>query len=66
MKNSLLSCVAVAALVFNDPNQRSEQYRLVNGEERWQTIGWVNEFLLVCRTWTQEDAVQIVSARKAS
>jgi uncharacterized protein (DUF4415 family)/uncharacterized DUF497 family protein len=34
----------VAALVFDDPNQRSEQDRFVNGEERWQTIGWVSEF----------------------
>ena len=33
----------VAALVFGDPNHRSEQDRFVNGEERWQTIGLVNE-----------------------
>jgi uncharacterized DUF497 family protein len=57
---------AAAALVFDDPNHRSEQDRFVNGEERWQTIGWVNELLLVCHTWAQEDAVRIVSARKAS
>ena len=56
----------VAALVFDDPNHRSEQDRFVNGEERWQTIGWVNELLLVCHTWTQEDVVRIVSARRAS
>jgi uncharacterized DUF497 family protein len=34
----------VAALVFDDPNHRSEQDRLVNGEERCQTIGWVTSF----------------------
>jgi uncharacterized DUF497 family protein len=56
----------VAALVFDDPNHRSEQDRFGNGEERWQTIGLVNEVLLVCHTWTQEDAVRIVSARKAN
>jgi hypothetical protein len=26
----------VAALVFDDPNHRSEQDRFVNGEERWR------------------------------
>jgi uncharacterized protein (DUF4415 family) len=35
---------AAAALVFDDPNHRSEQDRFVNGEERWQTIGWVTSF----------------------
>jgi uncharacterized protein len=55
-----------AALVFDDPNHRSEQDRFVDGAERWQRIGWVNELLLVCHTWTREDAVRIVSARKAN
>jgi len=40
--------------------------RFLGGEERWQGIAWVNELLLVCQTWTQEDAVRIVSARRAS
>jgi len=56
----------VAALVFDDANHRSEQDRVVNGEERWQTIGLVKELLLVCHTWTEEDVVRIVSARKAN
>src|ERR1017187_1417631 len=56
----------VAALVFDDPNHRSKQDRFVNGEERWQTIGLVNELLLVCHTWIEEDVVRIVSARKAN
>ncbi len=43
-----------------------EQDRIVNGEARWQTIGLVNELLLVCHTWTEEDVVRIVSARKAN
>ena len=38
----------------------------MDGAERWQSIGWVNELLLVCYTWTHEDVVRIVSARKAS
>jgi uncharacterized protein len=45
---------AVAALAFDDPNHRSEQDRFVNGEERWQTVGLVNDLLLVCHTWTEE------------
>ena len=53
-------------LVFDDPNHRREQDRIVNGEARWQTIGLVNELLLVCHTWTEEDVVRIVSARKAN
>ncbi|MGA3043811.1 MAG: BrnT family toxin [Bryobacteraceae bacterium] len=56
----------VAVLVFDDPNHRSEQDRFVNGEERWQTVGLVNELLLVCHTWTEDDVVRIVSARKAN
>jgi uncharacterized DUF497 family protein len=49
-----------------NPNHRSEQDRIVNGEERWQTIGLVNELLLVCHTWADEDAVRMISARKAN
>jgi uncharacterized protein len=56
----------VAALVFDDGNHRSEQDRVVNGEERWQAIVLVKELLLVCHTWTEEDVVRIISARKAS
>jgi uncharacterized DUF497 family protein len=56
----------VAALVFDDPNHLSEQDRFVDGEERWQTIGLVNELLLVCHTWTGEDLIRIISARKAT
>ncbi|MGD0364245.1 MAG: BrnT family toxin [Bryobacteraceae bacterium] len=55
----------VATLVFDDPNHRSGQDRFVNGEERWQTIGLANELLLVCHTWTDEEVIRIVSARKA-
>jgi len=44
----------VAALVFDDPNHRSEQDRFVNGEERWQTIGLANE-----------DVIRIICARKS-
>jgi hypothetical protein len=56
----------VATLVFDDPNHLSEQDRLVNGEERWQTIGLANEILLVSHSWSQEDLIRIISARKAT
>jgi uncharacterized DUF497 family protein len=57
----------VAVLVFDDPNHVSEQDRFVNGEERWQTTGLVDELLLVCcHTWPQEDLIRVISARRAS
>jgi len=43
-----------------------EEDRFVNAEARWQTIGLVNELVVVCHTWTEEDVVRIVSVRKAS
>ena len=46
-----------AALVFNDPLAVSQQDRIENGEQRWQTIGMVGVclLLLVAHTVRFED-----------
>ena len=59
-----------AALVFNDPLAVSQQDRIENGEQRWQTIGMVGVclLLLVAHTVRFEDegieVVRIISARR--
>lgn len=59
-----------AALVFNDPLAVSEQDRIENGEQRWQTVGMVGGclLLLVAHTVRLEDkgieVVRIISARR--
>jgi uncharacterized protein len=60
-----------AALVFDDPQAQSRLERIVEGEERWQTIGSVGGILIlfVAHTWHEEDgeeSVRIISARKAT
>lgn len=60
----------VACLVFDDPFHLSRQDRIVDGEERWQTIGMVGGELLLLVAHTWEDAegalvIRVVSARKA-
>lgn len=61
-----------ARLVFNDPFHESVQDRVVGDEERWQTVGMVNDvvLLLVAHTWKELDGeairVRIISARKAT
>ena len=60
-----------AAHVFNDPQAQSRLERIVEGEERWQTIGSVGGMLilLIAHTWQEEDgekSIQIISARKAT
>lgn len=66
-----------AARVFEDPFHLSEQDRVEDGEERWQTLGQVDgvTLLLVAHTVAQEEAgegsgelvevIHIISARKA-
>lgn len=59
-----------ASLVFEDPLHLSRLDRIVDGEERWQTIGRVGGvlLLLVAHTWNDTDGdmiIRIVSARKA-
>ena len=46
-----------ATRVFEDPNCMMEQDREVDGEERWQTIGWAGDvlLLLVAHTIADED-----------
>src|SRR6185437_5459594 len=62
-----------AMLIFDDPYVISEQDRIVEGEQRWQSIGIVRgiHFLLVAHTSeTGEregpERVRIISARKAN
>jgi uncharacterized DUF497 family protein/uncharacterized protein (DUF4415 family) len=56
-----------AARVFLDPLHMSRQDRIVDGEGRWQTIGRVNDLLvLVAYTVVDEEdeIIRIISARK--
>ena len=58
-----------AAQVFDDPLALSEQDRIEQGEERWQTIGRVGSYLLilVAHTVLEDDDVEvirIISARR--
>lgn len=59
-----------ARLVFDDPNARSMQDRVVDGEERWQTVGMMRGLIvLVAHTYRQEseeEVIRIISARKAT
>lgn len=61
----------LARLAFDDPFQVSFQDRHVEGEERWQTLGKVQDvfLLLVAHTYTDDDGeetVRLISARKAT
>ena len=61
-----------AALVFDDPFALSEQDRIENGEQRWQTIGMVGGclLLLVAHTVRFEEkgveVIRIISARRVN
>ncbi len=62
---------ATAALVFADPLARSEQDRIVAGEERWRTLGMAGGMvlILVAHTYSDtdgEETIRIISARKAT
>ena len=60
-----------AAFVFDDPFCISEQDRVEDGEERWQTIGVVGGCLLLLVAHTvhlEEEGIEVVrmiSARRA-
>jgi uncharacterized protein len=60
----------IAKLVFDDPLHISIQDRHENGEERWQTLGLIDDLviLLVAHTIHEKDSVEIrlISARKAT
>jgi uncharacterized protein len=59
-----------AALVFKDPYVLSDPDRVVDDEERWQTIGTIGVLIvLVAHLWWDEDGeevIRLISARKAS
>ena len=60
-----------AILVFEDPTAVSIQDRDTGGEQRWVTIGWVRDsILLVAHTRIfnkeEESVIRLISARKAS
>ncbi len=60
-----------AALVFDDPFAISIQDRVVEGEQRWQTLGLVGGtvVLLVVHTYEEEEGeevIRIISVRKAT
>lgn len=60
-----------ATQVFSDPLAVSEQDRIENSEERWQTLGMIGGclILLVAHTVRLEDegieVIRIISARRA-
>jgi uncharacterized DUF497 family protein len=59
-----------AISVFDDQHALSILDRIVDGEERWQTLGMIEEIvLIVAHTWDDQgdDAViRVISARKAT
>lgn len=59
-----------ATRVFLDPLHISIQDRVVEGEERWQTIGMVDGMLVILVAYTvidgDEELIRIISARKAT
>ena len=63
-----------ACQVFQDPLHVSTQDRIESGEQRWQTVGAVQGFviLLVAHTITEDDdggsveIIRIISARRAT
>lgn len=61
-----------ASMVFDDPFAWSEQDRIEDGEERWQTIGLIGGLLVVLVAhayWREEDGeevIRIISARRAT
>jgi len=62
----------LAVRVFADPSALVEQDRIENGEYRWQTLGRVDDYLvlMVAHTITDDDTgnevIRIISARKAA
>ncbi len=58
-----------ASFVFEDPRALSIQDRVVEGEERWQTVGMVSgTVLFVAHTYREQagdQVIRLISARKA-
>ena len=60
-----------AAMVFDDPYHVSQLDRVVDGEERWRTMGLIGGLVIVIvahtyREQNGEETVRIISARKAT
>jgi uncharacterized protein len=60
-----------ASRIFEDPSAISYLDRVIEGEERWHTIGLAGSIviLLVVHTYEErhgEEEIRIISARKAS
>jgi hypothetical protein len=59
-----------AKLVFEDPSAVALLDRVVEGEQRWQVIGWAQgAVLVVAHTVVEEDGeeiIRIISVRKAT
>lgn len=59
-----------AARVFLDPLHISRRDRVIDGEERWQTIGRVDGVLLILVAYAvmdeKEEIIRIISARKTT
>ena len=63
---------ATAAKVFDDPRALSFPDRVIEGEQRWKSIGWaegVPVIFSVAHTVSEEgkeEIIRIISARKAT
>ena len=60
-----------AQAVFDDPNVLSLFDRIVDGEERWQSLGLIDGVVvvLIAHTYCEEDGaevIRIISARRAT
>jgi uncharacterized protein len=59
-----------AVLVFEDPHSLSDLDRIVDDEERWQTIGTIGVLIvMVAHLWWEEDGeevIRVISARRAN
>jgi hypothetical protein len=60
----------IAVSVFDDRHEISIQDRIVEGEERWQTLGMIAGVVyFVAHTWLYEagdEVIRIISARRAT
>jgi len=61
----------IARSVFEDPHALSIQDRIVEDEERWQTLGAIGGLVVVLVAHTHEEegseeVIRIISARKAT
>jgi uncharacterized DUF497 family protein len=56
-----------AALAFEDPYALVRLDRIIDGEERWQTIGMIDAVVVLLVAHTLDDElIRIISARKAT